>query len=149
VGKLDDATKLLEEALRIRQDKLDEGHESIAETEEWMGNVLREQRDYDRALEFYRQSLNSKREIFGGSHEEVANATYTLAITLDGAGKYEAAIMNFKEVRFGVFCLSVIISLSYPRFLHISALGFTNPKFIVWKRHYSSRYLFMYGQHIS
>lgn len=99
MGKLDDATKLLEEALRIRQEKLDEGHESIAETEEWMGNVFREQRDFDRALEFYRHSLKSKREIFGDSHEEVANATYTLAITLDCAGKYEAAIMNFKEVR--------------------------------------------------
>ena len=100
---------------------MNEDHESIAETEEWMGNVLREQKDFDRALEFYRHSLNSKRKIFGDSHEEVANAIYTLAITLDGAGHHEPAIMNFKEVRYqNLFietqCTSLWLTLSSVSF---------------------------------
>lgn len=98
MGKFDDATKLIDEALRIRKDNLPEGHIAIAEAEEWMGNVFREKGKYDDALEFYQSSLESKTKLFGGIHEEVGTAVYTLAITLDGAGKYVEAITGFKEV---------------------------------------------------
>lgn len=88
----------MEEALRIRKHNLEEGHGFIAESEEWMGNVLREQGDFDRALECFKSALQAKKKNFGNDHEEVANTMYNLAITLDRMGNYDVSIQHFKEV---------------------------------------------------
>ena len=99
VGEIGDARKLLEKALSIRKNNGGgEYKEGIAETEEWIGNVLREEGKLDEAVEYFNSALASKKEIFGSEHEEVGNTMFILAITLDGVKAFDLSIKHFKEV---------------------------------------------------
>ena len=98
VGEFVEARSLLEKSLSIRKRNQKEGHESIAETEEWIGNVLREQGELHKAIDFFNSALASKKAILGGEHEEVGNIMFNLAITLDSVKDFDASIKYYKEV---------------------------------------------------
>lgn len=87
----------MEKALRIRKSNHGESHESVAETEEWIGNVLREQGDLHQALDFFYSALAFKKKHLGLDHEEVGNIMFSLAMTLDNAKEFDNSITHFKE----------------------------------------------------
>lgn len=97
-GDLSEAKEALSEALRIREESLDEDDESTSETRQWMGNVLKDLGECELALECYQASLSTKKIIFGEDHEEVANTMMSIAIALDQLGDYSSSIQYYKEV---------------------------------------------------
>ena len=90
---------MLEKALHIRKNKGEQCREGIAETEEWIGNVLREEGKLDEAIQFFKSALATKKDIYGHDHEEVGNTMFTLAIALDAVKEVDLAIKFFEEVR--------------------------------------------------
>ncbi len=90
---------MLDKALDIRSNNEEEDcKEGIAETEEWIGNVLREEGRMEEAIKFFNSALASKKEIYGNDHEEVGNVVFTLAIALDGVKDFDLSIKYFQEV---------------------------------------------------
>ena len=53
-GQCDGAKYFLGLALRIRKLKYGEDHEKVADTQQWMGNVMRQWGEYGEALELLR-----------------------------------------------------------------------------------------------
>ena len=93
-----DLSEALSEALRIREESLDEEDESTSETRQWMGNVWKDLDECELALECYQASLRTKKLFFGEDHEEVANTMMSIAIVLDQLNDYSSSIQYYKEV---------------------------------------------------
>ncbi len=53
----------------IRRHNLGERHESCADTQQWIGNVMREWGHYDEALVCFESALQIKKETLGADHE--------------------------------------------------------------------------------
>jgi tetratricopeptide (TPR) repeat protein len=68
-GESESAIHCLEEALFIRRHNLGERHESCADTQQWIGNVMREWGHYDEALVCFEAALQIKKETLGHDHE--------------------------------------------------------------------------------
>jgi len=68
-GDSENAIHCLEEALMIRRYNLGEHHESCADTQQWIGNVMREWGKYDEALICFEAALQIKKETLGVDHE--------------------------------------------------------------------------------
>ena len=95
---MDNACERLEEALKIRKQNLIDGDQCIAETEQWLGNVMRETERLDEALTFFKSALKSKKATLGRNHEDVADALHNMAIVLDDLEKFELSIGCYQEV---------------------------------------------------
>ena len=68
-GACDAALTCLEEALVIRKSCLGDIHELCADTEQWIGNVMREWERYDDALGYFKTALKVKKITLGSDHE--------------------------------------------------------------------------------
>lgn len=95
---MENAFTLLSEALYIRKLHFDDDNESIADTEQWLGNVMRETGRLDEALEYFKSVIQSKKAKLGNDHEDVADAMHNMAIMLDDLHKYELSIGCYQEV---------------------------------------------------
>ncbi len=89
---------LLEEALHIRKSHLSERDTSVADTEQWLGNLMRELGKLDEALAYFKSALKSKKTTVGNDHEDVADAMHNMAIILDDMRKHELSISCYQEV---------------------------------------------------
>ncbi len=98
-GDCEESMTFLEEALRIRNEHFGEEHESCADTQQWMGNVLREWGDSEEALPYFTSALRIKKAKLGSRHHDVANAIHNLAVVLDELGKHRSSLSCYQEVR--------------------------------------------------
>ena len=98
-NQLEDAIFFLEKALKIRIRHLGEEHESVADTQQWMGNVMRELGDSNEALDYFKNALHIKKRRLGDDDEDVASVLHNMAIVLDDLCDYQAAIRCYTEVR--------------------------------------------------
>ena len=89
---------LLHEALQIRKYHLSDIDESVADTEQWLGNVLRETGRLEEALDFFKSALKSKKAKLGSNHEDVADAMHNMAIILEDLQKFDLSIGCYQEV---------------------------------------------------
>ncbi len=94
---MEHAYTLLDEALRLRLHHLGENDEAVADTEQWLGNVMRETGKLEEALDFFKSSLKKKKMIFGDDHEDVADAMHNMAIVLDELEKTELSLSCYQE----------------------------------------------------
>ena len=95
---MDNAYALLDEAFRLRVHHLGEDDEAVADTEQWLGNVMRESGRLEEALDYFKSSLKKKKAKFGNDHEDVADAMHNMAIVLDDLEKYELSAGCYQEV---------------------------------------------------
>jgi tetratricopeptide (TPR) repeat protein len=89
---------LLNEALSIKKYNLSDMDESIADTEQWLGNVMRETGRLEEALDFFNSALKCKKAKLGNDHEDVADAMHNMAVVLDDLEKYELSVGCYQEV---------------------------------------------------
>ena len=70
----------------------------VADTEQWLGNLMRETGHLDEALDYFKSALVSKKAKVGNNHEDVADAMHNMAIILDDMQKHELSIGCYQEV---------------------------------------------------
>ena len=97
------AYMLLHEALMIRKFHLSDTDESVADTEQWLGNVMREAGKLEEALDFFKSALKSKKAKLGNDHEDVADAMHNMAVILDDLQKFELSLGCYQEVSLKLF----------------------------------------------
>jgi tetratricopeptide (TPR) repeat protein len=97
--ELDEAYNLLNEARRTRVHYFGKDHELVADTDQWLGNVMREDGNLSEALEYFKIALRIKKLRLGENHEDVANAMHNMAIVLDDLHKFNLSLGFYKEVR--------------------------------------------------
>ena len=72
----------LDEALRIRTFHHGEVHVHCADTQQWMGNVMREWGDHEESLGHFKNALRIKKCGLGSDHIDVADALFNMAVVL-------------------------------------------------------------------
>lgn len=97
----------------------------VADTEQWLGNLMRELGHLDEALDYFKSALVGKKAKVGNNHEDVADAMHNMAIILDDMQKHELSIGCYQEVSW----LSTHDSFVVIKIYH---LGLNNPKFIIF-----------------
>ena len=97
---MDEAYSLLNEAKITRIHHFGHDHELVADTEQWLGNVMREDGNQSEALEYFKTALKIKKSRLGENHEDVANAMHNMAIVLDDLKKYKLSLGFYKEVSY-------------------------------------------------
>lgn len=95
LGSYDRAQRLLEDALRLRQDDADTPLPALAEAQAALGHVLRYQGEYEEALAYLESALAVQTMEFGEDHEAVAETLNGMAIVERRMGDYEAAEENY------------------------------------------------------
>ena len=94
-SELDDALTLLWDALRIR--KLQEDHVKVSETLKNIGNVHREKKERDVAVECYEECLRIRRTELGPEHEKVADALIAMGNVQSDMDHKEEAMRSYQE----------------------------------------------------
>jgi len=93
-GELEEALALLWDALRIR--KLREDHIKVSETLKNIGNVHREKREYELAIECYEECLRIRRAELGDDHEKVADALIAMGNAQGDLGSNNDAMRSYE-----------------------------------------------------
>jgi tetratricopeptide (TPR) repeat protein len=94
-GELDDALTLLWDALRIR--KIQEDHVKVSETLKNIGNVHREKKERDLAVECYEECLRIRRTELGPEHEKVADALIAMGNVQSDMDHKDDAMRSYQE----------------------------------------------------
>ena len=107
-----------------------EDHELVADTDQWLGNVMREDGNLSEALEYFKIALRVKKLRLGENHEDVANAMHNMAIVLNDIKKFNLALGFYKEVRTSEVGLMKFESASHRFFERYK--GFANKRITLW-----------------
>ena len=96
-GQCDGAMHFLELALRIRKLKYGEDHETVADTQQWMGNVMRQWSEYGEALELFKTPLRIKTERLGNCGM-IFDVTQKLAESYSKENNYDKALELYSQL---------------------------------------------------
>ncbi len=97
-GQLDDAERVLSEALVIRERELPANHPDLASTLDDLGVIVGTRGDYARAARFYEQALGIRRALHGSSpHEDIGQSLNNMAVNLYNRGDLEGAERYYRE----------------------------------------------------
>lgn len=91
LGNLEEADKLLNSALSLRQPRFGEDSAEVGECYTAMGLLRADQARFDEAEEFTRKGLEMSQRHRSSSHPAIAEATSALGQVLENRGKYEEA----------------------------------------------------------
>jgi tetratricopeptide (TPR) repeat protein len=91
------ARAYLEEALGIYRRVRGERHPSVGDALNNIGNLLREQHQYDDALEMHNKALKIRRRALGDDHAMVANSHHNIGRIFYDQGNHDAAQDHFKQ----------------------------------------------------
>lgn len=95
LGLFDEALPLLEQALNIR--KKSGFDANIAETLESLGHALQKKGDFEAAEQYYRETLELRRQIQGEQNEATARAMVMLAGLLGEKSAFDESEKNFRQ----------------------------------------------------
>ncbi|MCA9607866.1 MAG: tetratricopeptide repeat-containing protein, partial [Myxococcales bacterium] len=97
LGRYDDATATLEEALAIFRATLGDDHPRVAVTLNNLGATFADHRDFSGARRAHEEALSIRERALGPDHPEVASSANNLGVALMEQGEYDAAEAAFKR----------------------------------------------------
>jgi len=97
LGLYEQATPLLEGALRLRREQFPGDHRDVAASLYSLAVLLRHKGDYDAAEPLDREALAMRRRLLGEEHPEVAASLNDLASLLQAKGEFDAAEPLFRQ----------------------------------------------------
>lgn len=128
--ELDDAISLLWEALRIRKHHKD--NVKVSETLKNIGNVHREKREYELAIECYDNCLKIRRSELGDNHEKVAEALIAMGIVHGDMNSSTDAMECYKEGKMAIN-LSMVYASKKPPILIVRLPSVDNSYSFIWR----------------
>ena len=96
-GDVEEASRLYQEALEIRRDRLGAQDILVSETENNLAVLLAVHGGLDEALALYESALQTRRRVYGVSHPRVATTMHNMAGVLRDLGNLGAAESMYRE----------------------------------------------------
>ena len=133
-GETNNAYMLLHEALMIREIHLSDTDESVADSEQWSRNVMREVGTLEEALDYFKSALKSKKAKLGSDQENTADEMRNMTMILDYLQNHELSLGCYQEVSVKLVISSPPIQQLVSHCIVDLFLGTSNKEAHLWRR---------------